>query len=362
MRHLFFLALLMTTHLYAQLDTGTGADGACTHLTINNDRIYNCTTLTLAGAPAFTFTNPVLLKVQGAVTISSALNLNGQTGASGINVIAVTPGGVGGPGAEDGGGISSGGSEDNGADASATGAAGNSGSPGIACAGGGGGGGFTVAGATGATCMAWTGGTGGLAAFAAAIPTPFRGGLGGGAGGDASDSLIGLGGGGGGAVHIIAGGDVLINANITAQGGNGGDSTDNGGGGGAGSGGVIWIQSVGQITNNAILNADGGTGGSSVNTGTGGAGGRGAVRLEDFDGVITGSGSTPAYTTTAATATSGPSASSPSITALNSSISCAVVQPKDHTLALQVMMGLGLMMILKFFTKAYRKTKRRLFT
>jgi hypothetical protein len=176
--------------------------------------------------------------------------------------------------------------------------------------------------------------------------------------------VFGPGGGGGGAIHIIAGGDVTITAlgSILADGGDGGDGTDgaaatDGGGGGAGSGGVIWIQTLGQINHAGNMNADGGFGGAAPDGGIGGNGGRGLIRLEDLDGVISGGGTLPGYTSVDSVISDIGSNS------LKSDISCGMIKPagdEDHSQFFQMIMGFLLVLTASFFInrlKFFSKTQ-----
>ncbi|MCZ6690407.1 MAG: hypothetical protein O7H41_12450, partial [Planctomycetota bacterium] len=100
-------------------------------------------------------------------------------------------------------------------------------------------------------------------------------------------------GGGGGAIRRPSGANVTINGTIVADGGAGGnaDRTSSGGGG---SGGAIHIQAGGSI----LLNGSGpllgraGPAGTASGSGSrsGGDGGQGRIRLQDSDGIASGSG------------------------------------------------------------------------
>lgn len=138
----------------------------------------------------------------------------------------------------------------------------------------------------------------------------------------------------------MAGGAVLINANISARGGNGGSAGSNTGGpGGGGSGGVIWIQTLGQITNNGTIDVSGGSGGTSNLGSKGGNGGNGVFKLEDSDGVISGTGS----------GTSGSSSK------LTSSISCGTLQMNDQSTLPQFVLGFSLIALLQFFGRGLKR-------
>ena len=347
---LFLFLLFFSPALLAQIDTGNGAIANCTDADIVNGGDIQCGDLTItAGFPGF---NPgaaaVDIRVQGNVTISGNLNLDGGAGPSDIGI--ATAFGAAGPGASDGGDANFG------TPLSATGASGGgAGNADVGCGSGGGGGGFaTAALSAGTLCGAAAGGTLGPI-FNNIFVQAFRGGFGGGCGGYGPTGTTGTGGGGGGAIRIRAGGDILISADITANGGDGGDNATDGGGGGGGSGGLIWIQALGSITNNGNMSADGGAGGTSAAGGSGGTGGRGAVKLEDLDGVIDGVGTLPSY---AITTLVSPLTSSTST--LKSDISCGSIaskkDSKSNSLIMQVMLGFALAMVisiigrrLKFF-------------
>jgi hypothetical protein len=369
---LSFFILLFSFNALAQIDTGNGSDGACTEVTpaLLAGGTLNCATLIISASPAF---NPnasaLIIKVQGLVSINAALDLSGGDGINSSSISGVlTPGGSGGPGAGDGGGTDGVGSLDSGSDASV--ASGDAADLiDVDCGDGGGGAGFIVAGTAGTPCPLGPSlpGNGG-----AIVPTsefslsgPFRGGYGGGAGADSGDPVLGPGGGGGGGIHILAGGDVTITAlgSIIAVGGDGGAGTDgaaltDSGGGGGGSGGAIWIQTLGQINHAGNMNADGGTGGVAPAGGTGGNGGRGLIRLEDLDGVISGGGTLPGYTTVDSVIADVIGSSS-----LKSDISCGTIKPagdEDHSHFFQLIMGFLLVMTASFFInrlKFFSKTQ-----
>lgn len=343
---LFLFLLFISPTLFAQIDTGNGAIPNCTDADIVNGGDIQCGDLTItAGFPGF---NPgaaaVDIRVQGNVTIGGALNLDGGIGPSDV-VVPDDFFGAAGPGGGDGGNTNAGNAQP------APGVSGgNVGGQGGVCGAGGGGGGFTNSAplaAAGLNCAAAVGGTAG-SVFTNIFVTAFRGGFGGGCGGDGPLVILGAGGGGGGAIRIRAGGDIVINANITANGGDGGDNTNDGGGGGGGSGGLIWIQALGSITNNGNMNANGGAGGTAASGGNGGDGGTGAIKLEDLDGVIDGVGTLPSY---AVTTLVSPLTSSTST--LKSDISCGSIAPKkdskSQSLFIQMILGFMIAMGFSFF-------------
>lgn len=358
MRLLLF-SLFLSTSLFAQVDTGNGSSGACTRTTIANGGTFNCTSLDISGAP-FTFNSgatAVVIKVQGNVSITTSVSLEGGVGPNDQDTSGPTlPGGNAGPGATRGGGVLLGSfSPQDGEDPDATDANGKAGVSGN-CGSGGGGGSFAALGINGTACTN-AGGPSGVMTFTD-IPSPLLGGLGGGSGGDGFAGLYGGGGGGGGALLIMAGGNVLINGNISARGGNGGNSALNGGngggGGGGGSGGVVAIKSLGQITNNVVIDADGGNGGIGAAGGNGGNGGHGFVLLEDADGIIDGIGTIPGY---GSSGTSGIQRGTPK---LSSSISCGMIKPNQDSNAnfMQIMLGFMIAMGFGFLPKK----KLKLFT
>lgn len=330
MRILFFLLSFTSLSVFAQVDPGTGADGACTGATITGGAaVYNCATLTISAGNYNFPQNPapiVRVKVQGDVTIASGvtLDLSGDDGVS--DTTEAQPGAFAGAGGEDGGGNNAG-PED-----APTGGA-LQGVSNAACGGGGGGGGFTNVGSAGATC-GFGGGAGGNFHD---ITILFRGGFGGGAGGlgDFGAPLsTGTGGGGGGALWISAGGNITINGSIDVSGGNGGNGLVKSGGGGGGSGGAIRIQSSGDIVNNAVFNIAGGSGGNGHTTGArGGNGSVGVFQFEDADNVVFGTG-------TGATAFPGSSES------FNSSITCGAVKMKDDQHLFQMIAGFMLVILI----------------
>lgn len=331
MRWIILTAFFSTISLAQTIDTGTGVDGACTEATITTGQTYNCTSLNINSPISVTQgipNDPLIIKVQGDVTINSAISLNGQSS----NYALFTSNSDGGPGAGNGGSYSSVPSD---AD-SPTAGGGSSGFTG-SCGGSGGGGSFVTLGANGENCP--TGGAGGARGPLTYDPLTqtFRGGYGGGSGADGADGNAGGGGGGGGALHIMAGGTVTINANISAKGGNGGSATgtQSGGPGGGGSGGVIWIQTLGQMTNNGTIDVSGGLGGTSPLAYKGGNGGNGVFKLEDADGVISGTGSG-----------SGASSTSEKLT---SSISCGTLSLNDKSTFAQLGFGFFLVSLFQFF-------------
>lgn len=352
MRLLLF-SFLISTSLYAQIDTGDGSLGACTRATFSGGGTYNCASLDISAGAAVTFGNgaaPVIIKVQGNVTINAAISVAGVAGNPDLNINGANQnGGLNGPGATPGGGVLAGSfAPQNGSDhITATDSNGKAGSNG-ACGGGGGGGAFAIAGDPGSDCtIIGPSGAGGNI-FYSDIPSPLLGGLGGGSGGDGFPGFYGAGGGGGGAILIMAGGNIIINGNISARGGKGGDaiaraSGEGGGGGGGGSGGVVAIKSAGQITNNGTIDSDGGTGGIAGDGGNGGDGGHGFVILEDVDGIIDGIGTIPPYGETGTSISQRQKSSK-----VTSDISCGVIKPKQDSNSALMQIILGFMIACGF--------------
>jgi hypothetical protein len=352
MRLLLF-TLLISTSLYAQMDTGDGSLGPCTRATFSGGGTYNCASLDISAGAAVTFGNgaaPVIIKVQGNVTLNAALSVAGIAGNPDLDINGANQsGGLNGPGATPGGGVLAGSfAPQNGTDhVLATDSNGKAGGNGL-CGGGGGGGAFAIVGDPGSDCS--SPGPGGLGGniFYSDIPSPLVGGLGGGSGGDGLAGFYGAGGGGGGALLIMAGGNIIINGNISARGGNGGTSAANagqgGGGGGGGSGGVVAIKSSGQITNNGAIDADGGTGGAAANNGDGGDGGHGFVLLEDADGIIDGIGTIPPLYGETGTSISQRQKSSK----VTSDISCGMIKPNEDSNSALMQIVLGFMLAIGF--------------
>lgn len=285
----FLYSFLISSLTYGAIDTGTGADGACNWSGTIASQTYNCTDLTISGATTFSGTNPVIVKVQGDVFINFSISLNGQTGAAGGVAIA---------GGYNGGAPSTNGS---GPLANTMGIAGGNAvaNPDIAAGGGGGSGGASATlGGAGITGSSSDGGAGGVAPTVISntsnnLPTTINGGAGGGGGGSDDDTPTpgGRGGAGAGVLKISAGGNIVINAAITLNGGAGQNGSANSGGGGGGAGGALYFETEGDITNNSSISALGGAIGTGAgNGGNGGSGGNGIIRLDDFDGIVAGSG------------------------------------------------------------------------
>lgn len=327
----------------AQVDPGTGADGACTGATITGGAaVYNCSTLNITAGTYNFPASPaptVRVKVQGDVVIDSGviLNLSGEDGVP--DSTETQNGALGGAGAEDGGGNLTGAQ-----DAANTPNGGSKGVGTITCGGGGGGGGFTNNANNGSSCAGGAGGAGGTLYD---ITLGFRGGFGGGAGGEGdfgSPLKTGTGGGGGGAIWISAGGDITINGTINVSGGDGGAGVLKSGGGGGGSGGAIRVQSLGDVVNNATFNIAGGSGGLGHTAGARGSDGSvGLFQFEDADNVVYGTG-------TGARAFPGSSET------FNSSITCGAVKMKDDQHLFQMIAGFMFVILISRILARYRRS------
>ena len=369
-----FLFIILSQNAFAYFDTGTGADGACTQATlIAGTRTYNCTTLNIGAANSvFNAVGgaAVVIKVQGAVTISNTLSANGGVGANADGTGSLA-GGLAGAGGSNGGAygaLDTDGQNGNGTGGGVKGIYVNDVSNAFDVYGGGGGSystqggtlalngdinGTSQAGTKGAQGPTWGNETN--------FESSFIGGSGGasGGGGETTGGVKvsgSTGGGGGGAIHIIAGGDITISGSVVANGGNGGgDGASVESGGGAGSGGAIWLQSEGNIIISGSLTATGGTGGANGSFGTsgeGGSGGSGRIRLDDIDGVITGGGtvSPSAQVNSLATIIARNSSSS---VELSSDISCAAREKLSWSHVVTFLLG-GLILVSFKFKRAER--------
>lgn len=155
MRLFAFPLLLLSLSAYAQLDTGTGADGACNGTTPSfaNGGTFNCTTLNLSSISFNAGASPLIIKVQGNANISGNINLSGVNGISNdlySGPAGGNPGGQGGPGAGNGGGDNASTPQDA-SDVSASSGHRATGGK-VACEDGGGGGGMKNAGSIGTFC------------------------------------------------------------------------------------------------------------------------------------------------------------------------------------------------------------------
>lgn len=281
-------------------NTGDGND-LCDFNNEALDRaVYNCSTLSIQGTITIspTVLTSITIKVQNDAHIYGTLNGSGQSGINGNNTSV----------AGKGGGYSS-------KNGPYTLSAGQTGSDAVSivfpCGGGGGGGAAhnsksqPTAGSPPAICGALTPASNGVAGSVfygdeSQFELQFLGGAGGGTGSSGlipvsgDESQGGSGGAGGSAIRIIAGGIIEIHpgASITVNGGNGGNGNTYGGGGGGGAGGSLFLQARGEIINNGVISSLGGEKGiGGTGSGDGGKGSMGRIRLDDFDGIIVGSGS-----------------------------------------------------------------------
>jgi hypothetical protein len=306
---------LMASPGSAQFSSGsTGADGPLmptvdTEVVLPESGVFNYTTIIIPVGVTVTFkrntTNtPVVLLVQGDVTIAGTIDLNGKSsphvGAAGDGNLGDDgiPG-VGGPGGFDGG---------RGGLANGSGGAGlgpGGGGPGngfgtMSCcpsaASGGGGGGFGATGADNGFGQN-EGNTGrGGTSYGSSVLLPLIGGSGGGGGGGAVNFGGSGGGGGGGAILIASSGTVNITGSVFANGGHSGSSSGAGCGdpGGGGSGGGIRIVAT-TISGDGTISADRGTSGAQCFSHAG-AGAVGRIRFESVSFTRT-AATTPPFTT-----------------------------------------------------------------
>ncbi len=299
------LFLIFSSLSFSQ-DFGNGSDGVCNFTGgLQAKSVWNCTDLFVSGNTTFPTSSKVVLKVSGGVTVSAAGTLS-------VSASGTTPGGGGMSGgvcsatpcsspqtdaSNSSGVLAEGG--DAGTDDNTLGAS------------GGGGSGATYNpidegkdGATGTDGGSPSQGAGGVASLTgygseANFATTINGGSGGGAGGSSDEigTLVagGAGGGGGGIIQIFSKGSVDIDGEVLSRGGDGvgAPATNNGsvysGGGGGGSGGAIFIYSQSTISVSGKVEALGGTGGVTGGAGSsGGNGGVGRIRMDSFDGTISG--------------------------------------------------------------------------
>lgn len=309
--------LVLLSPKISAVDFGDGSDGVCNlNTAINTDtkNIYNCSSVIISTI-SVSGSKKLIIKSLGSVTISGVISLDGGDGANGANS-ATSLAGASGPGGFSGGAgtLASGDSGTSGGN-SGEGIGGTGATYfAIGDSGGGGGGGarfgtaiLPTAGEDGTDDLGGSvaGGSAGSNSYApeSSFESELIGGAGGGAGGsgvvDASSNIHsgGAGGGGAGVIRISTREDLTIEAagGISANGGDGGDGSGNvSGGGGAGSGGAIFLEAEGDIRINGTVSALGGTGGDGTfaSDNNGGNGGSGRIRYDDFDGVVTGTGST----------------------------------------------------------------------
>lgn len=324
------LALLLVSHSALAIDVGDGTDGACnvtggadTQIT-SARKYYQCTSLDLDGNldefsgnyPSGAGGAPLIIKVQGNVTVASSvtINLSGADGMAGDIATGVKPGGDGGAGGNKGGNSPGVGVDGLNGSGEGGGFAGVYIIPfGTSSYGSGGGGGSYQTKAINQGIDGDDGGgpgapnSGGLNGVVfgseSTFDSSFIGGSGGASGGGSLDNGTpysgSTGGGGGGALRIIAGGNITVNGSIISKGGNGGGEgsvtlpapipgTPFSAGGGGGSGGAIWLQAGGTLTVAAsgVITALGGQKGDNDLMIAGGDGGEGRIRLDSGNGAI----------------------------------------------------------------------------
>jgi len=293
------LILILFSSISFSQDFGDNSDGVCNFTGgAQAKSVWNCTDLFVSNTNTFPAASAVVLKVSGSVSIA------------GGGVLSVSAAGqVAGPGAMNGGVCSSTPCSSPQTDATNTfgvvAAGGSAGTDdGLAASGGGGSGGTYnpatagqngTAGSNGGSSSQGTGGVASLTGYGSEsnFATTMNGGSGGGAGGSSDEigtlSAGGSGGGGGGIIKIFSKGTIDIDGSILSNGGAGSNGVPNGaavgGGGGGGSGGSIFIYSQSTVSITGGVQALGGSGGSG---GAGGTGGVGRIRIDSFDGTISG--------------------------------------------------------------------------
>lgn len=252
------------------IDGGTGADGAynASGSVSLAAGTYNFTTFTIQPGATVNVTGnqPLVIKCQGAVTLSGQLNLNGQGSLGGSQGQAGSGTGGGQPPPNNGNNCGNWGAH-------------------------GGGGSYGTQGTNGGTSAtgcnnAHIGGLPGSVYGDAQITNLLMGSGGAGNGWCSGCNTGGFctGGNGGGAVRISSLGGITVSGGITANGTNGtGTSVYASGSAGGGSGGTIHLIS-GNLTLGGTLTATGGAGGTSSNNSSynccGGNGGNGRIRFD----------------------------------------------------------------------------------
>lgn len=269
---------------------GTGADGALTvtsgptTIDCGNSSIVvkNYTSISITATGSIAFTNPntngttIILKSQGAVTITSSVNpvidlrTLGPAGGSGGGASSNVGSGGGG-----GAGIVSSGSA-----GTSSGSGGTNGTDGTDALG-------LYINTKGGKATGATGGTAGASYsiannFSVSFAIKMKlllfipgSGAGGGGGGQTS-STGGAGGKGAGCLYLECGGAYNVTSTINAGGTNGSAAVGNfSGGGGGGGGGMIVIFYNSLTTNSGTYTISGGSGGTAASGATGGDGGTG---------------------------------------------------------------------------------------
>ncbi|HEV3310446.1 MAG TPA: hypothetical protein VG815_08005 [Chloroflexota bacterium] len=237
--------------------------------------VYDLTDLSIARRVDVSLTgmNPIAFLTTNNISISGALDANGQN-ADGSR------GGAGGAGGGNGGVATKDGSAAPGANTGQGMQGGNNTIPG-----GGGGGGYGGTGGAGTTAGQAVGNTKGGDGGAMYGQRDLSVLFGGGGGGGAKGASAAGGGGGGGAIMLFAEGDLSISGAVTANGGRS-SIADASYGGGGGAGGSILLEDClpGEIQIKGRVSARGGAGGDSTTmAGAGGGGGGGRAYIADPD-------------------------------------------------------------------------------
>lgn len=258
-------------------DFGNGADGVFNpngDTTLSDTKSFTSFTIPAGVTVTATGSNPLVVKVQGAVKIDGILRANGANGGNGVTFNTFGKGGIGDANGSNGGDGVIQGSAAPGQDGQGSGA----GLKGTNWQGGSGAGYANMGGNSPMTQYGQ--GIQGGPAYGSADLMTFAGGSGGGGGSGGNSCGSGGGGAGGGAIQITAGTSIAITGSVLANGGNGGsDGNGNCGGGGGGSGGAIWLRSP-TLTNSGTISALGGAAGASQVQTKGGAGSDGRIRLD----------------------------------------------------------------------------------
>ncbi len=279
---------VVTSGVGACTECGTGSDGDYAPTTSGTlaGGTYNYKSFTIKAGVTITVTGtaPLVIKVQGPITIAGELVANGLAGTNTTGTYdgASYPGGQGVAGGGKGGDACYGCTGGTGA-----GPGGGGGSSTSSYGGGGGGGGYATNGSNGQQSANGVYGTGGASHGDPQIGS-FVGGSGGGGGGyGGAINQSGSGGGGGGGAIKLTGTAVTVSGAIRSNGGKGGDivACGDGGAGGGGSGGTIWLRGS-KMTITGTVQAVGGAAGlkcPSRPTGDGGAGAVGRIRVDSID-------------------------------------------------------------------------------
>lgn len=236
-------------------------------------------------------TNPLVIYVQGNMTVNGTIQCSGGNGSSSVGTGGSAVAGSGGTGrcggaaGGNGGAIYSGGVTGNGVAGSTTSVSIGGGGPGLITgagtgSGGGGGGAWSALNIPNQAATAGTSGSVGARGTNSSNPawSTSLGSAGGGGGSGSTNEAGGGGGAGGGVVVIHVGGNMTVGSAglVLANGGDGGVSPSAGGGGGAGGGGSIQVWVAGTLTLNGVgnnqISAASGTRGSPATGGRGSSG------------------------------------------------------------------------------------------